>query len=160
SHKQTYRALLEREASLQAEPIRHVAHSAGLTRMYGVWWHISRQRGRIRAARADGDAHGCLRSSPTHMGRGMPDAAVARRGSSPECQTQQSGMPGVAGALPDALPDALRDTVSDALPYTLQGDGAIPYRSKPGGRSVFTIASRRVAFRRSAGRFTSPQVDG
>jgi hypothetical protein len=65
-------------------------------------------------------------------------------------------MPGVAGALPDALLDA----VSDALPYTLQGDGAIPYRSKPGGRSVFTVASRRVAFRRSAGRFTSPQVDG
>ncbi|KAJ1638482.1 hypothetical protein T492DRAFT_943522 [Pavlovales sp. CCMP2436] len=125
-----------------------------------LWWHISRQRGKIRAARADGDAHGCLRSSPTLMGRGMPDAAVARRGSSPECQTQQSGMPGVAGALPDVLPDALLDAVSDALPYTLQGDGTIPYRSKPGDRSVFTVASRRVAFRRSAGRFTSPQVDG
>ncbi|KAJ1634623.1 hypothetical protein T492DRAFT_1133889 [Pavlovales sp. CCMP2436] len=183
-----YRALLEREASLCDAPPMFTHARLSLIMVPGILCPLPRrlhsretapptscamcaplaaqagraylprrsvQRGRIRVARADGDAHGCLRSSSTHMGRGMPDAAVARRGSQ---QTQQSGMPGVAGAIPDALPDALPDAVSDALPYTLQGDGAIPYRSKPGGRSVFTVPSQRVAFRRFAGSQTATKM--
>ncbi|KAJ1617174.1 hypothetical protein T492DRAFT_1101787 [Pavlovales sp. CCMP2436] len=85
----------------------------------------------------------------TQQSLGVAAVRSARR-SSPECPAWQA---------PSQTPSQTPCQTRVALPYTLQGDGAIPYCSKPGGRSVFTVASRRVAFRRSAGRYTSPQVD-